>query len=206
MIALHRHSLLAGVLAAATVTACSSSDVTASSDESDAGKVVEPDAGKVVVRPDAGIVVSRPDAQITPISSPDASRVVDGGRRTDGSMPPPIPADGSASVGVDAGMNVCQRIGAACSKVDPGSGPVHECTVLQDSSDLEACNAALDGCESLCGKSICVRLGSICHDVDPGSGPLHDCHFGGHAGVASWCFDNAVHCYAICEAAMQGQE
>lgn len=115
-------------------------------------------------------------------------------RTPDAAMPP------------DAGLNVCQKIGATCSKIDPGTGPVHDCTVLRDSTDLAACNAKLDGCSDLCGTSICVRLGSICHDVDPGSGPLHDCHFGGHAGVASWCFDNAVHCYAICEAAAEASQ
>ncbi len=116
--------------------------------------------------------------------------------------PPPLHGlDAGASP--DAGLNVCQEIGAVCALIDPGTGPVHDCTALGTSTDLDNCNSELDHCSTLCGNSICVRLGSICHDVDPGSGPLHDCHFGGHAMVASWCFDNALHCYAICEAAAE---
>ncbi|HEX3595018.1 MAG TPA: hypothetical protein VHU80_07955 [Polyangiaceae bacterium] len=155
----------------------------------------EPDA---VAPPAKDSGSSLPDA-CGKCSGPDLPYADAGGPDTG----PPASARDGATPPVDAGLNVCHQIGAACSKIDPGTGPVHDCVLLQDSVDVGACNAALDGCESLCGKSLCVRLGSICHDVDPGSGPLHDCHFGGHAGVASWCFENAVHCYAICEAATE---
>jgi hypothetical protein len=127
------------------------------------------------------------------IAPPDGSAAQDAGTRDAAGSP------------TDGGGGLCEAIGAACAYIDPGVGPVHDCTVLRDAPDPAVCSADYEGCRSLCGASICVRLGSICHDVDPGDGPIHDCHMGGHAGIADWCFDNAVHCYSICEAAAAGQ-
>jgi len=149
-----------------------------------------PDAGRAPT--DAGgRPTSAPDGGRQPTSAPDA-----GG---DANVPP-----------ADAGPPDCRAIGDACALIDPGTGPVHDCTVLRDSTEDE-CLAQLDQCRNLCGKSLCVRLGSLCHDVDNGPGPIEDCHLTGHAGEAgdptsiAWCFDNAVHCFDICIAAAGGQ-
>lgn len=127
---------------------------------------------------------------------------------TGGSSPDP---DGDASAprtdgGLPEGGNpaptTCTRIADACGKIDPGTGPVHDC-VLLGASDVATCDAQLEACRSLCGKTLCVRLGSLCHDPDPGDGPIHQCHTDGHSNIADTCFDVAVHCYEICEAASE---
>ncbi|HVU02220.1 MAG TPA: cytochrome c [Polyangiaceae bacterium] len=134
------------------------------------------------------------DAGAPPDSNPDA-----GAGPPDSGPPPPPPPPPPADAGA-----TCRAIADACTTIDPGVGPVHDCVALEAAGDAAACSAQYEGCRSLCGASICVRLGSVCHDVDPGSGPIHDCHVGGHAGIADWCFDNAVSCFDLCAAAAAG--
>jgi hypothetical protein len=127
---------------------------------------------------------------------PDGS--VDGGGHPDGSV------DGGAGDGApspDGGPPSCARIAEACREIDPGSGAIHECALL-DTADAGTCGARFEECRALCGPALCTRLGNVCHAPGEALGGTYaDCHELGHAGVAGHCFDRASECLALCRSA-----
>jgi hypothetical protein len=96
--------------------------------------------------PDAS-VDARADARPNPPSDAgsrgDATTRVDSGHHVDAT--PPIHTD--AGLGA---AEMCVRLGNICHKVDPGSGPIHDCHNIGHDGVIKLCEANYARCMPLC--------------------------------------------------------